>query len=345
MYNTFVYYYAVKELTSTMRIGPRIIKTAIAATGAMWIAGLLSLDFAVSAGILAVLGVQVTRKRTVENVTARFLACLIGLAFAYALFAVFTFHPVVVGVLLVFLLAFLARVRLQEGIVTSIVVVLHVYRAEELSLTLLWGEILVIVIGLGTSLVVNLSYMPSVKNEVTEISSSIDELLSKIFVHYGNFLTQEDYIWDGKEIILLEEKLSVGKGLALRSLENYWAYQEDDFYRFIRMREKQFDWIKRMMILVSRIHHPLEQSYLLAPLFYALSEQVKARDYSGKILDDLYQLNNEVEKMDLPHTREEFEIRASLYHLLHELEQFIMIAKKEKHFQASEKATTWNHHT
>jgi uncharacterized membrane protein YgaE (UPF0421/DUF939 family) len=320
-----------------MRIGPRIIKTAIAATGAIWIAEMLSLEFSVSAGILAVLGIQVTRKRTVENVAVRFIACLIGLAFAYTFFAISAFHPIVIGALLLVLFAFLARFRLQEGIVTSIVVVLHVYRAQELSLSLLWSEVLLIVIGLGMSLAVNLSYMPSAKKRVEEISLSIDDLLSKIFIHYGHFLTKQDYVWDGQEILLLEEKLTDGKGLAIRTLENQWAHHEDDFYRFIRMREKQFDWIKRMMVLISRIHQPMEQSHLLAPLFYALSEQVKVRDYSGEILDELYRLYDGFEKIDLPHTREEFETRASLYHLLHELEQFIMIAKKEKHFKSSKK--------
>jgi uncharacterized membrane protein YgaE (UPF0421/DUF939 family) len=195
---------------------------------------------------------------------------------------------------------------------------------------LLWNEIMLIMIGLGMSLLVNLSYMPSVKKEVDELKSSIDGQFSDIFNHYGNHLTENDYLWDGKEIILLEEKLIKGKELALRTMENVWVRQEDEFYRFIRMREKQFDWVKRMMVLISRIHRPLEQSYLLAPLFYALAEQVKAQYYSGRILHELEQMRDRVEQMALPKTREEFEIRASLYHLLRELEQYITIAKREK---------------
>jgi uncharacterized membrane protein YgaE (UPF0421/DUF939 family) len=313
-----------------VRIGPRIIKTAVAATGAIWIAEMLSLTFAVSAGILAVLGVQVTRKRTIENVITRIFACIVGLLFAFIFFGLFGFYPGVIGLLFVVLLAVLAKIKLHEGIVTSIVVMLHVYSAGELSMGLLWNEIMLIMIGLGMSLLVNLSYMPSVKKEVDELKSSIDGLFSDIFNHYGNHLTQSDYLWDGKEIILLEEKLIKGKELALRTMENVWVRQEDEFYRFIRMREKQFDWVKRMMVLISRIHRPLEQSYLLAPLFYALSEQVKAQYYSGRILHEWEQMRDRVEQMELPKTREEFEIRASLYHLLRELEQYITIAKQEK---------------
>lgn len=76
-----------------MFLGARIIKTAIAASGAVGIAEALSLPFATSAGILAILGVQPTRRKTVRQVSSRFLACILGLFIGAVLFTFFRYHP------------------------------------------------------------------------------------------------------------------------------------------------------------------------------------------------------------------------------------------------------------
>lgn len=310
--------------------GPRIVKTALAATGAIAVAEMLDLTFSASAGILAVLGVQATRKQTVYNIFIRFTASLIGLVIGNAVMHLFGFHPWVIG--LVYFIAFtlLAKIGLKDGIVSSGVVVLHLYSAKNLSVALFGNEIVLISIGLGIALIINVIYMPSTEKETERLIEKVDSLFSQIFVHYGHFLKQEGYLWSGQEIIALQAALAEGKNLALRMIENKLRRNEDPFYRYIRMREKQFDWVRRMMVLIARIHHPVKQSYALAELFYSLSEQVKNRFYSGKITVDVREILSEMENAELPKTREEFEVRASLFHLLHELDQFLAIAEKEK---------------
>lgn len=316
-----------------MKIGTRIIKTAIAVSATIWVTQLMSLSYFAFAGILAALGVQTTRKKTVKIVAERFISCLIGMAFAYFLFGLFAFHPVVLLVLLIAQMVLLSRIHLQDGIITSIVVVMQVYSSQLISVSFLWNQLQLIVIGLGVALVVNLIYMPNLKKDMEEINEEIDELLSQIFTHYGNHITQPDYVWNGQEILTLEQKLKNGKELALRTAENQWLRQEEEFYRFIRMREKQFDWVKRMMILVSRVDRTFAQSYLLTPIFFALAKQVKSPYYSGNIREELNRIRRTTAEMDLPKTREEFETRSALFHLLRELEQFLIIAEAEKPVQ------------
>jgi uncharacterized membrane protein YgaE (UPF0421/DUF939 family) len=321
-------------------IGPRIIKTSIAVTGAIWLAHLLDLPFYLSAGILAALGVQATRKQTIENVTIRFLSCLCGIGFAFSFFAIFTFHPVVIGVLILFLLGFLSRVGLNEGIMISIVVVLHIYSAQQLSIDLLISELLLITLGLGTALLINLSYMPPVEKEANALHGEIDELLSTVFNHYSRFVREGQHDWDGREILLLENKLTDGKKLALRTMENRFKNDEDDFEKYIQMRQRQFDGVKRMLALLSRLEGPIIRGQQLAGLFDTLSEKVKKPEFSGSSWDELKEIEQSIRMLPLPESQMEFEQRATFYHLLHELEQYIMIAKKEKHFRPGRWATS-----
>lgn len=67
-------------------MGFRVIKTAIAALMAVLIADAMHLKGPTSAGLLAILGVDVTRKRSLKTISARFFASVVGLLFASVLF-------------------------------------------------------------------------------------------------------------------------------------------------------------------------------------------------------------------------------------------------------------------
>lgn len=313
-----------------MPLGSRIIKTAIAASLAVWIAEMLSLPFSTSAGILAILGVQPTRKKTVQNVLARFFASIFGLLIGSLFFFLMTFSPWVIGFTILVFFPFLVRFHMQAGIITGVVVILHLYSVQTMTWELLGTELAVIVIGFGTALIVNLSYMPNLKKQAQDTIQTIDRQLSRVFHHFQNHLLDETYIWDGAEFIELEQTLAEGKDLALRTMENHLLRNEDDFYRYIRMREKQFDWVQHMMSIIARIDQTVPQSYLLAELFADLSEQVRSPYYSGKVLHRLKDLYDKIDKMELPQSRKEFETRSSLFQLLRELEYYLTIAEKEK---------------
>jgi uncharacterized membrane protein YgaE (UPF0421/DUF939 family) len=52
------------------------------------------------------------------------------------------------------------RFKVSEGIVTSSVIILHLYTGKNLTLGIVFNEISLIVIGIGVALLINL-YMPS----------------------------------------------------------------------------------------------------------------------------------------------------------------------------------------
>lgn len=72
-------------------MGFRVIKTAIAALMAVLLADAMQLKGPTSAGLLAILGVDVTRKRSLKTISARFFASVVGLLFASVLFSCLDF--------------------------------------------------------------------------------------------------------------------------------------------------------------------------------------------------------------------------------------------------------------
>lgn len=63
-------------------MGFRIIKTAAATLLSILLAAAAGIPNAQSAGLLAILGVETTRKRSLRTISARFFASLVGLFWA-----------------------------------------------------------------------------------------------------------------------------------------------------------------------------------------------------------------------------------------------------------------------
>ncbi|CAM2787848.1 aromatic acid exporter family protein [Paenibacillus sediminis] len=311
-------------------MGFRVIKTAIATLLAVMIAGAFGFKGATSAGILAILGVDVTRKRSLRTVTARFFASLLGLFFAFMLFAIFGFHFWVLALYILAAFPVITKAGFKEGIVTSSVVVFHVFTRAELSVQSLLTEIWLLIIGLGCAMIVNLIYMPKAESELMKIRTQVDDIYSIIFKQIAVTLRNPEYVWDGHEIIEAGEIIQQGLTMAKKALENQLVSPNEKWNIYFYMRRQQLDSIQNMMQLISQVYQKTPQCEFVSELFEQLSIDVKNPAYTGTTEKLLIKLEQDFKLMDLPATREEFEIRSALLQLCRELSHYLKIAKKDK---------------
>ena len=73
-------------------IGYRTLKTAVGAAIAIAIAQFFDLQFYTAAGILTILSVQPTKKKSLHAVYTRVVASIIGMALAYVFFEIFGYQ-------------------------------------------------------------------------------------------------------------------------------------------------------------------------------------------------------------------------------------------------------------
>ncbi|MDP4096541.1 aromatic acid exporter family protein [Paenibacillus sp. P96] len=311
-------------------MGFRVIKTAIAALMAVLIADRLGVSGATSAGLLAILGVDVTRKRSIRTISARFFASVLGLLFASVLFDVFGFHYWVLALYILTAFPFIVKVGFKEGIVTGSVVVFRVFSEGIIDVEVLLTQLWLLLIGLGSAMVVNLAYMPRTDNTMLEIRQHIDQTFSVIFTRIAQTLRQPVYDWDGSEIIAADEAITKGISEAGRSLENQVLHPREDWKVYFYMRRQQLDSIQNMMQLISQMYLHMPQAALVAELFEQLSVDVVTEHYTGRTEKLLQQVDEKFKEMELPATREEFEIRSAILQLSRELSQYLKIAKKDK---------------
>jgi len=196
-----------------MKIGIRTIKTATGVSISVILAQALQLTYYTAAGLLTLLSIQRTRKQSLRTVSHRFFACLVGLAVASICFSLSNFRAWIFPVIFLVTIPLCVMLKIQEGVPSSSVVIMHAYTHGHVDLAFLWNELGIVVVGLGTGLLVNL-YMPSIDKQIENYKRQIERLISVILGHYAKHLRVGDLEWDGKELIELEDMLKQAQKLA-----------------------------------------------------------------------------------------------------------------------------------
>lgn len=308
------------------KIGYRTIKTALGAASSIMIAQAFGLSSFTSAGILTILCIQVTKKKSVRASWERFLACIVAMIFSIVIFEGIAFHPTVIGLLLLLFIPTAVMLGASDGIVSSTVIILHLYAAGHITKSLLLNELGIIIIGIGVALLMNL-YMPSLENRLIDYQRKIEENFKAIFEEIILYLKNNKTDWDGHEIPETATLIDEAKTLAFREVENHFLRNENVYYHYFKMREKQFEIIERVLPLVSSITLTVEQGEMIAEFIEELSNNIHPGNTAEIFIEKLEKMRLEFQKMELPRTREEFETRASLLHFTKEMEQYLSIKK------------------
>ncbi|WP_026558881.1 aromatic acid exporter family protein [Bacillus sp. J37] len=314
------------------KIGYRTAKTALGTTISIILAQFIGLEYYTSAGIITILCIQVTKKKSLRSSWERFLACSLAMVFSYIFFEGIAYHPLIIGLLLLLFIPATVIVKATQGIVTSTVVIFHLFSTNHITFQVIGNEFLLVTIGIGIALVMNL-YMPSVDKKLKNYQIQIEDNLASIFHEIELYLIQKDRKWDGKEITITAQLINEAKTLAFRDVENHFLRHENSYYHYFKMREKQFEIIERVIPSITSIHIAVEQSKMIADFLHELKVNIHPGNTAHKFLVQLLNMKKSFEEMDLPKTREEFEARAALYHFVREMEQYLII---KSHFKGME---------
>ncbi|AST92420.1 aromatic acid exporter family protein [Sutcliffiella cohnii] len=306
------------------KIGYRTAKTALGVTLAIFIAQFFELEFFTSAGILTILCIQATKMKSIISAKSRFIACTLSLFVSGLIFEIIGYHPVAIGLFLLLFIPITVMFKITEGIVTSTVILLHVYSTGHYSVSLIWNELAIITIGIGIALIMNL-YMPSMENELKGYQEKIERNYNKILLELAAYLRHGDRGWSGEEIPESVNLLNKAKSLAFRDVENHFKRNENSYYHYFKMRERQLDVLERMIPIVSTIKMDVEQADMVADFIEEVAESIHAGNTAIIHINNLRKLTEEFQAMPLPQGRTEFETRASLRHLVKELEQYLII--------------------
>ena len=321
-------------------IGYRTIKTIISAVTAMYIAYFIGLPTYTSAGLIAIISVQNTTKKSLDYAVQRFIAAMVGLLIATGIFYVFGFEIWAIGIFMLILIPMAVRLKVTEGIVVTVVTVTRVFNAGSISIETLSYEVLNLFIGITVALIANL-YMPNVEREIKQSVEKIEENYREILHMMARTMRREQEDFQMELFTETSTLLKKGREQAKLNVQNTLMNADTYYVSYFSMRKKQFEILLHIAEELGHVGKNFEQVDMVADFLDQTAECLKEKNTGQWVLMDLRALKGSFKEMDLPKTREEFETRAILYYVVVEIERFIQtklsFAKEMNPPQALEK--------
>ncbi|KDP66368.1 PF06081 family protein [Staphylococcus epidermidis VCU111] len=305
------------------KIGFRTVKTAVGMTLGVIICKLLGLDNYASSAILVVLCIKHTKMHSVQAILSRLVSCLLILFLGSAIFSLLGQHAFVLGLIVLLFIPLTVVLNVQEGVITSCVILLHVFNAKAINGHLILNEIMLLIVGLGIAFLMNLM-MPSLDKKLNHFKQDIENQITEIFNIFSQACSMHnDHLNIKFDSLLLNIKKA--KSLAFRDVKNHFVRNENSFYHYFDMREEQVELLKRMTSLLERINTDDPILEKISRLMYEIGSNVNSNDYTALRLHSLYEIRLSLDDLPLPTTHKTLNSRAHIIQILNELEEYLNI--------------------
>ncbi|AXI68239.1 aromatic acid exporter family protein [Streptococcus suis] len=307
-----------------MSLSLRTIKLIFATVLAIYLATALGLSYATAAGIIAILSVLDTRKSSFKMARNRLFSTLLALTIAVLTFALFGFGIWTLGIYLTLYVPLAYRFNWEAGIAPSTVLVTHLLLEQDISLIFLGNELALFLIGAGLALLFNL-YMPSQEKKIEAYHDQVEDLLKQILLRFEAFLLNGDGRNEAELITQLDKTLEEALKVVYLDRHNQLFQQTNYQVHYFEMRAAQNKILRTMAGNINKCLLEGRENVILSSLFERAAQQLSRENSAKELLLDIELFHATFRERPLPQTREEFETRATLFQLLHDMEAFIRL--------------------
>ncbi|MFB0917530.1 MAG: aromatic acid exporter family protein [Clostridiaceae bacterium] len=308
-------------------IGLRTIKTAVGAALAIFIAQLIGLSYAANSGIIMILSLQNTKKKSKDLALQRIISTVLALTIGSIAYSTIGFNALAFGIYLLIFIPIIVKLGFNESIVPCSVLVTHLLTIQSVEPKWLLNEFLQMVIGAGIALILNM-HIKSMECELDEDVSTIEASLKAVLENFVQCL-KKPFRTEPDEALIkrLEKDIESGETRAIWEAGNQPQGRCSYYLRYMEMRKEQFEIIKYMKKYVRDIQEETEFTELTANLTDFVSKHNSNEDMKESVITGLCEYRRIFSSIDLPKTREEFEHRAALFEYVNDLEHLLNIKR------------------
>lgn len=306
-----------------------VLQMAVTGIVSYLIAFALKLDYAITAGILAVLSTQLTKKESFSVAVKRSLDTVLGLFLSSLMFIVFGYNVYVFWVFALMFACLSFSFKIEIGIVPVLVLVSHLLEHGSFNWLVLLNEFAIMGIAIVVVLIYDLSVpSPSVKefkNLIDEIDNEQKNHMDVIVKFLRKEINEEEAKKHYKETVELFNRI-YNKAILLD--KDLLFKKENEYLAYLEMRKRQMSHINHIYkhSLKLTIHH--EYLNMIVNFIDELILDIGYDDKATSQMEKLFEVRKFYKGTKLPKTRDEFETRAMLYQILNELEYFLDVKIK-----------------
>ncbi len=300
-------------------------KIALAAIIAITIAKAFRLEYAISAGTVAILSIQPTKRETVRTATGRVLAFLCAMILAFTCFTIGGYTMPAFGVFLILQVVVCQLCGWGNSMAMTVLLMAHFLTVGEMNSVTVRNECLIFLIGVGTGILANMHLRKNV-NYIEELKESTDEQIRKILTRMSERILNSDMSdYNGDCFEALKESLERAKHVAETNYNNQLRVRDVYDREYIRMRERQCFVLYEMYKNVRQLHTTPLTAHMISDFLQDMANTYHRVNTCRELMAEFRELDKSMKSKPLPIQRQEFEDRARLFYLLRYIEEFIQI--------------------
>lgn len=305
-------------------------KIGVGASVAIYIAELLNLQYATSAGIITLLTLITTRWGTFRLSVQRLITYAVSAGICWAIFSLIPSMWVEYGVFLFLIVMMTEWLGWRNTLSVNAVIGTHFLTTQDFSIQFVTNELLLVIIGITIAIILNLVHINHVhENRIIHNMRHVEHEMKQILAELSGYLMQSATgatVWN--DLIRLEKELEEYVNLAAEYHHNTFQSHQDYYMAYFEMRMKQCGALHNLHAEMKRMRQMPKQAHIVADFITDIAQYVTEMNDPKKQITELEGILEHLRNEPLPVTHDEFEARAELYHVLMDLEEFLLYKKR-----------------
>lgn len=298
------------------------IKMIFAGVVSILVAQVLHLDFAISAGIVAILTIQPSKRETFSTAIARFYGFITAIIISFVCFKIFGITIFAFFVYLAIYVFVCQKFKWFSSIVMNSVLVSHFVSTGVMNAKAIANESLIFLIGVVFGILVNLHLHKNTK-QMNDLKQKINEKIKNILQRMSLRILDKNLAnYDGSCFEELNNTLFFAKELAEQNYKNQLKKDDSDL-NYLKTQSQKVAVLYEMYKRVKNIQTQPHTAKIISDFLQKLSNEYSATEDLQHLKQEFYSIWQEMKKRPLPQTRQEFEDRAELFTLLELIEEFL----------------------
>jgi uncharacterized membrane protein YgaE (UPF0421/DUF939 family) len=307
----------------------KVLKIAVGSCLAIAIAEFFALQYAASAGIITLLTVQDTRKGTIQLALDRIMSFLMSIVLIFLCFhATSRLGWINYGSYIFLMVIGCYYFEWQNAVSVNAVMGTHYLMSPDYSLGFALSELFLVLIGTGVAMALNWK-MPSSLKVIRQDMKRIEDAMQQVLREISGYLADSqsgELAW--LDLDMLETDIHKGLKRAHEQAHNTMAEEDLYYVGYMEMRLQQCVMLQTLRERVWKIREMPRQAEPVSRYLDYVADYVHEETVPGEQLEKLGQVFEQMKREPLPVTREEFENRAILYHVLMDLEEFLFVKQR-----------------
>lgn len=320
----------MEKARQVKRVLLQAIKIAVGSSVAIYLAHILGLEYEASAGSITLLTLVTTKWETVKLSFYRMATFVLAVVLAALTFGHMTSSWLAYGIYVFLIVAVSHSLGWSATISVNAVIGTHFLMTRDFSPEFIRNELFLVMIGITIAIVLNLFYdYEGQRQDLIRYMRETENQLQILLCELAAYLHNKDMeinVWD--QIIAFEGRMHEFITAAYDYQDNTFHSHPGYYIDYFEMRLAQLQVLHNLHYEIKKIRKMPKQALVIADYIMYMADYVVEMNIPDQQIEKLEEISEQMKQEELPKTREEFEGRALLYHILMDLEEFLVYKKR-----------------